>query len=189
PPHSALAHRHSANPSRAPAAPHPPRSIGAAHPRPPRSFLGPQAARVSGRSHRPPDSSSNRAGRGPRTTGGNCHRAAPVRRNAPCALAARDAPIAYGRDSTTPPPASPAAPDASPGDSSRPTTSPPNPHSVSPPSRGSIPPPASIPSHSSQSFPIGDLPRGHQLRGTFLFRSRGDIINSRQQQTIEKMIV
>src|SRR3990167_6265997 len=51
-----------------------------------------------------------------------------------------------------------------------------------PPSPVLAPRPASIPSHSSPSFPIGDLPRGHQLRGTFLFRSRGDIINSRQHR-------
>src|SRR5207247_10414913 len=81
-----------------------------------------------------------------------------------------------------------AAPNASPDDSSRPTTSPPNPNSVSPLSRGSTPPPASIPSHSSPSFPIGDLLRGHQLRGTFLFRSRGDIINSRQQWILFRIL-
>jgi hypothetical protein len=66
----------------------------------PRSCLGRPAARASGRSRRPPSSSSSRAGHGPRTTGENYHRAAPVRRNAPCAPAARDGATVSGRDST-----------------------------------------------------------------------------------------
>src|SRR5207244_12706179 len=86
-------------------------------------------------------------------------------------------------DASVPPPLplDTAARDASPGDSSPPTTSPPISDSTSPPSRGSAPRLASTPARSCLSFPTATSFEVISLEGTFLFRSRGDIIDSRQQ--------
>ena len=79
-----------------------PSTTDATHRPPPRSFLRPPAARACGRSHRRPGSSNSPVALAPRTTNGNCHRAAPARRNAPCAPAAADGATACAPDSTPP---------------------------------------------------------------------------------------
>jgi hypothetical protein len=91
-----------------------------------------------------------------------------------CADCARAVPSPLPLDS--------APPAASPSDSSRPSTSPPIADSTSPPARDSAPRLVSTPARSSRPSPPATSFEVISLGGTFLFRSRGDIISSRQQR-------